>query len=77
VLPLSLSRLSGGVYGQLGLVHRDQNGAAPADQTGLSSGGGAMLQLEITTRLTLTARAGVTQAFGFTATEGALGLGIY
>jgi hypothetical protein len=75
--PLDLGVLHGGVFGQLGLGRRLDDSAAGSDQFGLLAGGGALLQLELTTRLAITGRAGIAQTHGETISDLTLGLSIY
>jgi hypothetical protein len=75
--PLDFGILHGGVFGQLGLGQRLDDSAAGSDEFGLLAGGGALLQLELTTRLAITGRAGIAQAYGETISDLTLGLSIY
>ncbi len=68
--------LHGGVFGQLGAASRFDDGAL-FDDTSSFLGGGALLQLDLTTRLALTGRAGITTGFDDTAKEIGIGLSIY
>lgn len=76
-LPLTAGILSGGVFGQVGLGTRLEDGSGGGDRQGILLGGGAMAQLEITTRLALTARAQATRFYETTASDFSLGLSIY
>lgn len=76
-LPLTAGVLSGGVFGQLGIGVRLEDGIDGGDRQGLLLGAGAMAQLEITTRLALTARAQATRFYETTVSDFCLGLSIY
>ncbi len=76
-LPLDLGILHGGVFGQAGLGRRLDDSAAGPDAFGTLVGGGALVQLELTTRLAITGRAGIAQAYGETISDLTLGLSIY
>lgn len=76
-LPLDLGVLHGGLFGQVGLGRRLDDSAAGPDAFGFLAGAGALLQLELTTRLAITGRAGVAQAYGETISDLTLGLSIY
>lgn len=60
-LPLSAGRVHAGAYGQIGISSLSDDEIA-FDDTDLLLGAGALLQLELTTRLALTARAGLVTA---------------
>jgi hypothetical protein len=78
ILPLSAGAFHGGVYGQVGIGLRQEDG--PKDGVELRDtyiAGGGMLQLELTTRLTITGRAGITNIFGSTVSDIGVGLSIY
>lgn len=76
-VPLDLGVLHGGVFGELGFGRRLDDSAAGSDRVGFLAGGGALLQLELTTRLAITGRAGIAQAYGETISDLTLGLSIY
>lgn len=76
-LPLDLGVLHGGLFGQAGIGRRLDDSAAGTDAVGYLAGGGALLQLELTTRLTITGRAGFAQAYGESISDLTLGLSIY
>lgn len=65
-----------GAFGQLGLATRFDDGIETNDSSSLL-GGGALLQLDITTRLAVTGRVGITRAFGELSNEIGLGISIY
>lgn len=66
----------GGLFGQIGVASRFDDGLQ-FDDTSNFLGGGGLLQLDITTRLALTGRVGVTRSFGEAANEIGIGLSIY
>jgi len=68
--------LHAGVFGQLGLATRFDDGIETSDNSSLL-GGGALLQLDLTTRLALTGRVGITRDFGEQSKEIGIGLSIY
>ncbi len=68
--------LHGGVFGQLGFAKRFDDGISTESSSSLA-GGGALLQLDITTRLALTGRVGITRNFGELSKELGVGLSIY
>lgn len=65
-----------GLFGQVGVASRFDDGIQFDDNSNLL-GGGALLQLDLTTRLAITGRAGVTRAFQEAASEATIGLSIY
>jgi len=77
VLPVSAQRLHAGVFGQGGMSARFEDGFDGEDKTSPFFGGGALLQLEITTRLALSARAGMSHLYGDWVSDFGLGLSIY
>ena len=74
ILPLQAGRVHGGGYGQFGYSQR--NDAAGGGESNVFSTG-ALLQLDLTTRLALSARAGVRHAHERAASEMSLGISIY
>ena len=74
LLPFQSRRVHAGGYAQAGRSIRTRS--AGGGKSALYSTG-ALMQLDITTRLALTARAGVTRAYDETASEMSLGLSIY
>lgn len=76
-LPLALGRLHGGVFGEVGFGRRFDDSQAGDDLFGTLLGGGALVQLELTTRLAITGRAGIARAYGETISDLTLGLSIY
>jgi hypothetical protein len=76
-LPLDLGSLHGGVFGQVGFGRRLDDSAAGGDAFDVLGGGGALVQLELSTRLAITGRAGIAQAYGETISDLTLGLSIY
>ncbi len=77
LLPVSAGRLHAGVFGQGGMSARFEDGFDGEDKTSPFFGGGALMQLEITTRLALSARAGMTHLYGDWVSDLGLGLSIY
>lgn len=76
-LPLSAGRLHAGGFGQIGAGYRLDDNVQGTDRSGFLFGGGGLLQLELTTRLTLTARAAVTMLYGEATSDFTAGLSIY
>jgi hypothetical protein len=74
LLPFQSRRVHAGGFAQAGRSVRTRS--AGGGKSALYSTG-ALMQLDITTRLALTARAGVTRAYEETASEMSLGLSIY
>jgi hypothetical protein len=81
VYPVAVGPLHAGLFGQIGLAQRIEDGGPvngkPRDKNGKLFGGGAQAQLDLTTRLALTARVGYVNVMGEPAFEGGLGLSIY
>jgi hypothetical protein len=79
VMPVHAGSFHVGGYGQFGFANRveDRNVVGNGDATTRLFGGGLQGQLEITTRLALTARAGMTWEYGDRVPEFQLGLSIY
>ncbi|WP_428265243.1 hypothetical protein [Haliangium sp.] len=75
-LPLAAGPIHGGLFGQFGAATRLDDGPGP-DRSGNLLGGGALVQLDLTTYLALTARAGVTYLYGEPVSDLTLGLSIY
>jgi len=76
VLPVSAGRIHAGVFGQGGTAARFDDGPGD-DSRGVLYGGGGILQLELTTRLAITARAGLTVVHDETLSDFGVGLSIY
>lgn len=76
-MPVGLGKLHAGVFGQLGVGYRLDDRLKGADREGLLAGAGGMLQLELTTRLAITARAGLTSVYNDTTSDFTVGLSIY
>jgi hypothetical protein len=74
--PVIAGRLHLGGFGQLGLAARTDDGPG-VDSRGPLVGGGGLLQIDITTRLAMTLRAGITKVHGVNAAEFGLGLSVY
>lgn len=77
VLPLAAGSIHAGGYGSLGVGLQLDDGAADGSRRSMVIAGGGMLQLELTTRLALTGRAGFANLNGETVNEFQLGLSIY
>jgi hypothetical protein len=83
VLPLSAGKLHAGLYGSLGLASHIEDGGpvdgGPADRdtSGNMWGAGLLGQLELTTRLAVTVRAGYARVLDEPSTELSIGLSIY
>lgn len=81
--PVTLGRLSLGGFAQIGFQRRiedggpTQGGGVSRDDEAVLFTGGGLVQLEITTRLALTGRAGWVRTFDENAYEFALGLSVY
>ena len=76
-LPLDLGKLHLGVFGQVGSGVRLEDNIADGNKKGLLFGAGAMAQLELTTRLALTARAQATRFFDSTVSDLTFGISVY
>jgi hypothetical protein len=76
VLPLDVGILHGGVFGQLGISSRSDDGLDTNDSNGVF-GGGALAQIELTTRLAITLRAGMVRAYGENLAEFTGGVSVY
>lgn len=74
LMPFQSGKVHAGVFGQIGNSLR--TAAAGGGTSDIYSAGGLM-QLDLTTRLAVTGRAGLTRAYGESATELSLGLSIY
>jgi len=68
--------IHGGIFGQIGGANRFDDGIQFDDSSSLLGGGG-LLQLELTTRLAITGRVGITESFGEAASEVGVGVSIY
>jgi hypothetical protein len=77
LLPFSAGSVHGGGFGQLGYGYRIEDGYHGSDDGGYFWGAGGLLQFELTTRLAITARAGVTHIHGIVTKDLTLGLSIY
>jgi hypothetical protein len=76
-LPLSVGIFHAGVFGDLGFAVRLEDGATGRDLQSFYGEGGALLQLELTTRLALQGRLGLGYLFGQLIGEGTVGVAIY
>ena len=79
VLPLDLGILHAGGYGEVGMAYsfEDFPDGYGDDRRKMMAGGGAILQLELTTRLALTAKLGVAALGGDRVAEATFGVSIY
>jgi hypothetical protein len=84
VLPVQLGLLHAGLYGGAGFAHRFEDAIQrvgdqilAGDDTSLALTGGAMFQLELNTRIALTARLGLAFAHGDQVPEALIGLSVY
>lgn len=77
LMPFSAGSLHAGGYGQYGIFTHLDDVPTGRDSSGTFYGGGVLLQLELTTRLTITGRAGVNVIYGDRLTEATIGLSIY
>jgi hypothetical protein len=75
--PLDVGRFHAGVFGGIAVASRFEDGVPDGrdDDTALS--GGALLQLEITTRLAISGRFGMSRAFDDVTQDALVGLAIY
>jgi hypothetical protein len=83
-LPLQLGILHGGLYGGAGLAYRFEDAIlrrdgtiAAGNESTLALTGGAMFQLDINTRVALTARLGLAQAHGEQMHDVIFGVSVY
>jgi hypothetical protein len=84
VLPVQLGILHGGLYGGVGFAHRFEDAIKLAgdhviagEKTSAAFVGGAMLQLDINTRIALTGRLGIAHAHGEQMHDVLIGLSVY
>ena len=77
VLPIDLGPLHGGLYGELGFVHRTEDGIPNADASSGRGELGTLIQVAINTRLALTARIGLGEELGARMRDICFGLSIY
>jgi hypothetical protein len=76
-LPIDVGPLHMGVYGGLGDAYRNEDGVSDTARSTLAIDGGAMFQLELHTRIALTARLGAAYAHGENMQDLLLGLSVY
>jgi hypothetical protein len=82
-LPVKLGPLHAGVYGGIGLAHRFEDAVRLTDDrfagehTGGALAGGTMFQLDINTRVALTARLGLSYAHGERMRDALIGVSVY
>jgi hypothetical protein len=75
--PVALGPVHGGVFGDIGVAQRIEDGIPGGNSSGVAFSGGAQLQLDLTTFLGLTARFGVTHAHDDLVKEVLVGLSVY
>lgn len=75
--PIAMGPVHLGLYGGGGGAYRWEDGYANGDTGGLAAIGGVLGQLDINTRIALTARAGVTYVHGEPSTDVLFGLSVY
>jgi hypothetical protein len=76
-MPVAAGKLHAGGFGQIGIGARFEDYVKNGDKRSVIYGGGGMLQLEITTRLALTARAAYMMVYDEPVSDLTLGLSIY
>jgi hypothetical protein len=76
-LPVAVGPLHLGLYGGAGAAYRYEDGPLNGNASGTALVGGATLQLELATRVALTARAGIARVHGDDATDVLVGLSVY
>lgn len=76
VLPVRAGKLSAGGFAGVGLSKRFDDGPG-TDNSGAYFGAGALLQIELTTRLAITGRAAYTQIYDTDVTDFTLGISVY
>ncbi len=77
LLPVSAGPFHAGVYGQAGMAARFEDGPSGQDKSDVLIGAGAKLQLELTTRLAITARAGLSRLYENSVADVGVGISIY
>ena len=77
LMPLQVGRFHAGAYGQIGIGVRWEDGYHEDDDQSTYWSVGPMVQIDWTTRLAVTGRAGLTKIYGETASEALIGLSIY
>jgi hypothetical protein len=77
-MPVAAGVFHLGGYGQVGIGVRAEDGPYnTAAKRALVAGAGALAQIELTTRLAITGRAGYTRIFGEDTAEASIGISIY
>jgi hypothetical protein len=76
-LPLDLGIIHMGGFGQIGIGARWEDGEHGATDRGILFGGGVLVQLELTTRLAITGRLGITSVHDETTSDATLGISVY
>ena len=77
VLPIDLGPVHGGLFGGAGFVRRQEDGFIGVDNATARGEVGALLQLELTTRLALTGRMGIGRELGASTKDISFGLAVY
>lgn len=84
IMPVQLGILHAGLYGGAGVAYRFEDAvklagdrAIPGNESSMALVGGAMFQLDINTRVALTARLGIAQAHGEQMHDALFGLSVY
>ncbi len=77
LLPFSAGKIHGGGFGQIGYGYRIEDGYHGSDDESYFYGFGGILQLELTTRLALTGRFGITHIHDIVTKDITLGVSIY
>lgn len=76
-MPLKLGPFHAGVFGGGGLAHRFEDGVTDGNASSVALTGGARFELELHTRIALTARLGTTWAHGEQMADAMVGLAVY
>jgi hypothetical protein len=75
--PLDVGKFHGGVFAGAAIATRLEDGVADGRADDLAWSAGALLQLELTTRLAITGRLGVSHAYDHLTRDALVGLSIY
>lgn len=76
-LPVAAGPLHLGLFGGGGFAYRYEDGVVDGNSTSLALTGGALLELELHTRVSLTARLGTTRAHDEQMADAMIGLAVY
>ncbi|HTM19360.1 MAG TPA: hypothetical protein VL172_02595 [Kofleriaceae bacterium] len=77
VMPVAAGKLHLGLFGQGGIAGRFEDNVPDGATRGTIYGGGAIAELELTTRLGLIVRGGVTHIFDFNSADLGVGIAVY